>query len=110
LYNRRYMEESLYRELRRAGRRHSSVGVLMIDVDHFKRFNDTHGHQAGDAMLRAVATILQKGVRAEDVVCRYGGEELTIILLDAALEDTRARAEHLCQAVRGVEVSHRGQS
>src|ERR1700716_1048041 len=72
LYNRRYLEEMLEREIRRAARGEQSLGVLMLDLDHFKSFNDTYGHEAGDAVLREAASFLSRGIRAEDVVCRYG--------------------------------------
>jgi len=75
LYNRRYLERTLEREVRRATRARQSVGFLMIDLDHFKTFNDTYGHDAGDAVLREDRASLIKGVRAQDFVCRFGGEE-----------------------------------
>jgi diguanylate cyclase (GGDEF)-like protein/PAS domain S-box-containing protein len=92
LFNRRYMEESLDRELRRARRRHMPLGVIMIDIDHFKHFNDTFGHAAGDVLLREIGVLLQRHTRAEDIACRYGGEEFTLILLEASTEDTEERA------------------
>jgi diguanylate cyclase (GGDEF)-like protein len=95
LFNRRYMQESLDRELRRAQRRRMPMGVMMIDIDHFKRFNDTFGHAAGDALLTAVGALLQRQTRAEDIACRYGGEEFALILLDASAEDTEERAKLL---------------
>src|ERR1019366_1871619 len=75
LFNRRFMEESLERELRRAMRGKEQLALLMLDIDHFKRFNDTFGHQAGDALLRALGNLLRETTRGQDVVCRYGGEE-----------------------------------
>jgi diguanylate cyclase (GGDEF)-like protein len=110
LYNRRYMEESLERELRRATRKKSSLGVMMLDVDHFKRFNDTFGHEAGDSVLQTLADLLRSQLRGEDVVCRYGGEEFTLILPEASLEATRHRAEQLRAAVKQVIPRFRGQS
>jgi diguanylate cyclase (GGDEF)-like protein len=100
LYNRRYMQESLERELSRAGRKKSTLGIMMIDVDHFKHFNDTYGHEAGDAVLRQVGTILRTYFRGEDVACRYGGEEFTVILPEATVEATLKRAEQLREAVK----------
>jgi diguanylate cyclase (GGDEF)-like protein len=108
LFNRRYMEESLERELRRAVRRQGSVGVMMIDVDHFKRFNDSFGHDAGDALLRELAKIFKNNFRGEDIVCRYGGEEFTVILPDSTLESTRERAEHLRKAAKEAVAQYRG--
>jgi diguanylate cyclase (GGDEF)-like protein/PAS domain S-box-containing protein len=110
LFNRRYMEESLERELRRAERRNQPLGVIMFDLDYFSRFNNTFGHQAGDLVLQAFGEMVQARVRAEDIACRYGGEEFTVILPEATLEATRERAERILQVVRDLHVSHRGQS
>ena len=76
LFNRRYMEEALERELHRADRRGTELGALMIDLDHFKRFNDSYGHEAGDRVLQEVASSLRSYFRTEDIACRFGGEEL----------------------------------
>ena len=104
LFNRRYMEDSLERELYRAAREGGTLGVVMADLDHFKAFNDRSGHVAGDAVLRALAELLSSSVRAEDIVCRYGGEEFTILLPNASLEETRHRAETLREAASGLSV------
>jgi PAS domain S-box-containing protein len=80
LYNRRYLTEILDREIRRAARAEQPLGLLMLDLDHFKKFNDTYGHDAGDTVLRETASFLIKMIRVEDVVCRFGGEEFVIIL------------------------------
>jgi diguanylate cyclase (GGDEF)-like protein len=93
LYNRRYMQEFLERELHSARRRHRPVTVMMLDLDHFKRFNDSFGHAAGDRVLASVGEILQRSVRAEDVACRYGGEEFTLILPECNLQQASVRAE-----------------
>lgn len=82
----------------------------MLDVDHFKRFNDTFGHEAGDSVLQTLADLLRSQLRGEDVVCRYGGEEFTLILPEASLEATRHRAEQLREAVKQVIPRFRGQS
>src|SRR5262245_15217424 len=95
LFNRRHMEESLGREILRALRRESPLAVVMIDIDHFKRFNDRFGHAAGDVVLRELSTLLQKQTRGEDLACRYGGEEVTLVLLEASLKDAVQRAEQL---------------
>jgi diguanylate cyclase (GGDEF)-like protein len=110
LYNRRYMEESLERELRRSTRKKSSLGVMMIDVDHFKRFNDTFGHEAGDSVLRELANLFRAQFRGEDITCRYGGEEFTIILPEASMEATRQRAEELREGAKHLSTEFRGQS
>lgn len=109
LFNRRYMEESLEREIRRAIRHHSSVGVIMLDIDHFKQFNDTYGHTAGDALLQALGRLLQNSIRAEDIACRYGGEEFVLVLPDAGLEDTYRRAEQIRLRIRELTLEHHGQ-
>lgn len=110
LYNRRYLEETLEREIRRAARGEQALGVLMLDLDHFKSFNDTYGHDAGDAVLREAASFLFRGIRAEDVVCRYGGEEFVVILPTAGLTTTQSRAERLRAKIRELTVLHQGKS
>jgi diguanylate cyclase (GGDEF)-like protein/PAS domain S-box-containing protein len=110
LYNRRYLEETLEREVRRAARASQSLGLLMIDLDHFKSFNDTYGHDAGDAVLRETGQFLTKGIRAEDFVCRFGGEEFVVILPTANLEASRSRAERLRSKMREQTVMHQGRS
>jgi diguanylate cyclase (GGDEF)-like protein/PAS domain S-box-containing protein len=110
LYNRRYLEEVLERETRRAGRAGLSMGILMLDLDHFKRFNDTYGHDAGDAVLRETAAFLLKNVRAEDFVCRFGGEEFVVILPTADLEGSRMRGERLRSSMRELTIMHQGKS
>lgn len=97
LYNRRYLEESLGREITRAQRRKSSLGIIMMDVDFFKNINDTYGHEAGDAVLKVLGNLLQFRVRGEDIICRYGGDEFTIIMPGASLETVRRRADQLRQ-------------
>ena len=93
LYNRRYMQEFLERELHAARRKQRPVAVLMLDLDHFKRFNDTFGHSAGDRVLASVGEILLRSVRVDDVACRYGGEEFTLILPECSLQQAMVRAE-----------------
>jgi diguanylate cyclase (GGDEF)-like protein len=88
LFNRRYMEESLERELHSARRKHSCVAVVMIDVDHFKRFNDSYGHRTADKMLCVLGRYLQSAVRLDEIVCRYGGEEFVLILPSCGVDET----------------------
>lgn len=95
LFNRRYMEETLAREASLALRRQASLSVLQIDIDHFKDFNDTYGHEAGDTVMRHVAQVMQRLFRSSSVACRYGGEEFTIVLPDCPLDHALARAEEL---------------
>jgi diguanylate cyclase (GGDEF)-like protein/PAS domain S-box-containing protein len=110
LYNRRYLEEVLDREVRRASRAAQSLGILMIDLDHFKSFNDTYGHDAGDAVLREIAVSLTKGIRAEDFVCRFGGEEFVVILPTADLASSKMRAERLRTKTKELTVLYQGKS
>lgn len=110
LYNRRYLEEMMEREIRRAARAEQTLGVLMLDLDHFKTFNDTYGHDAGDAVLRQTASFVAKSVRAEDTVCRFGGEEFVVILPTANLGGAQNRAEHIRSKLRELTVLHHGQS
>lgn len=109
LFNRRYMEESLEREFSRANRKKSRVAIIMMDIDHFKRFNDTYGHQAGDALLRALGELLKKSTRGQDIACRYGGEEFAIVLCDTSLDGALQRSEILREQVKQMCVEHANQ-
>ncbi|HUT23908.1 MAG TPA: sensor domain-containing diguanylate cyclase, partial [Sumerlaeia bacterium] len=100
LFNRRYMEECLVREIHRAQRREKPLGVIMLDVDHFKSFNDAYGHEKGDIVLRELGATIQQRVRQEDVACRYGGEEFIILMPDAPLSIAQERAEELREHVK----------
>jgi diguanylate cyclase (GGDEF)-like protein/putative nucleotidyltransferase with HDIG domain len=102
LYNHRYFHERLAEELRRANRLRSSVGLLIYDIDDFKRVNDTYGHLVGDQVLQGVASISRETCRLEDVICRIGGEEFAIILPGADMEDAVALAERLRAGVASV--------
>jgi diguanylate cyclase (GGDEF)-like protein/PAS domain S-box-containing protein len=110
LFNRRYMEESLEREILRASRNNQTIGVLLLDIDHFKRYNDTFGHEAGDTVLREVGRLLQRHVRGEDIACRLGGEEFVLMLPGVPLAVAGERAELLREAIRGLTVSFHGQT
>ena len=104
LFNRRYMEESLSRELSRSEHDNTTVGVLVIDVDHFKAFNDTHGHDGGDVVLEAVADVFSRHSRTSDIACRFGGEEFVVILPDCSVDDARLRAEEFRRRVSALRV------
>lgn len=108
LFNRRYLEESLARELSRCERRGLPLALMMLDLDHFKRFNDTHGHPGGDALLAGLGKLLQGLSRPEDIACRYGGEEFTLILPEATPELALERAEQIRAAVEAMRVQHLG--
>jgi len=108
LYNRRYMEETLAREISLADRKGTSFGVIMIDLDHFKNFNDTQGHDAGDTLLREFGVFILRHIREYDVACRYGGEEFTCILPDASLENAMDRADELRSKLMSLHVEHLG--
>ncbi len=109
LYNRRYLDATLPRELQRAERYEHPIAVVMLDIDHFKRFNDTYGHDAGDTLLREVGSFLQAHTRGEDLACRYGGEEFTLVLPGASLEATLLRTETIRAAIQRLAVEHQGQ-
>jgi diguanylate cyclase (GGDEF)-like protein len=108
LFNRRHMEEVLERELRRAIRNDAHVGVVMIDVDHFKIINDTCGHAAGDATIVALSSLLQGRIRGEDLACRYGGDEFLLVFPGASLADSLGRAEQLRGEVERMSVGYGG--
>jgi len=108
LYNRRYMDETMHRELSRASRRGHSIGIIMMDIDHFKVFNDSYGHEAGDVILQTLGAYLLMNVRNEDSVCRYGGEEFIIIMPECTLEETVQRANELRKGAEALTISYRG--
>ena len=93
MYNRRFLDDALPGEIARAIREQTPLSLMMMDIDHFKRVNDAHGHQAGDEVLRMLADILRNEARRTDVVCRYGGEEFVLLLPKMNLESARMRAE-----------------
>lgn len=110
LFNRRYMNEALKRELYRCDRASQPLAIIMIDIDHFKNFNDTFGHDAGDLVLQELAQFLQSHVRKSDIACRYGGEELILILPETSLEIARHRAEQLRQGAKQLQIQYNQQT
>ncbi len=110
LFNRRYLEEALETDIARAVRESSFVSLLMADIDRFKLFNDTFGHDAGDLVLKRVAEVIEARIRGGDLACRYGGEEFVILLHSAELQPARERAEMLREAIKAMELSFRGQA
>jgi diguanylate cyclase (GGDEF)-like protein len=108
LFNRRYMEETLNRELDLAARNNGHMSILVVDIDQFKAFNDTHGHEAGDAILQAVGEVLARYSRASDVACRFGGEEFIVILPNCPLEAAQLRADEIRRRISALRVPYRG--
>jgi diguanylate cyclase (GGDEF)-like protein/PAS domain S-box-containing protein len=106
LFNRRYLEDSLDRELHRAQRKQSPLSLVMLDLDHFKQYNDTFGHDAGDLLLRELGKVLRTVLRQSDIACRYGGEEFVLVFPDSSLADTRKRVEEIRAQVKGLELRH----
>lgn len=110
LFNRRYLEETLGRELLRAARNNENLGLIMLDIDLFKHFNDTYGHQAGDALLKALGGFFISNIRGEDIACRYGGEEFLLLLPGSSLAATEKRAEELRKKVHNLSVDFQDQT
>ncbi len=105
IYNRRYMMETLQQEFSRAARQHSTIALLMIDLDHFKKFNDTYGHDTGDLVLKRVARELSRNSRIEDTACRFGGEEFCLVCPDVSLENAQHLADKYLRRVRNLDIS-----
>lgn len=110
LYNRRYLEDFLFKQISQAQRTKSPLSLIMLDLDHFKKINDTYGHDAGDAALKEVASILQHDIREGDIASRYGGEEFLILLYDIDLESTRTRAENIRKEVSKLQIKYGAQA
>jgi diguanylate cyclase (GGDEF)-like protein len=108
LYNRRYFEEVLRHELSRSARTHESLTLALLDIDHFKAFNDSFGHEAGDEVIKAVARQLLGFVRSYDIACRVGGEELAVLMPRAHLQETSERLDQLRERIGKVELQHDG--
>jgi diguanylate cyclase (GGDEF)-like protein/PAS domain S-box-containing protein len=108
LHNRRFMDECLSNELQRVRRDHGVVSLAMIDIDHFKQFNDSHGHEAGDVVLKAVAGVLLECIRGYDIACRYGGEEMALVLPGCEQGDAFLRMEQIRKAIEALQVHHEG--
>jgi diguanylate cyclase (GGDEF)-like protein/PAS domain S-box-containing protein len=105
LFNRRFMQESLDRELQRAARRQRPLSILFLDLDHFKHFNDSFGHEAGDLVLTSIADCFRHNFRGDDIICRYGGEEFAIILPEASTKDAAKRADAFRLQVSSLKLS-----
>ncbi|MBX7098221.1 MAG: diguanylate cyclase [Myxococcaceae bacterium] len=105
LYNRRHFNERLEAELARAARYHAALSCVMVDIDHFKKVNDTYGHLFGDVVIKEVAQVLKKALRDVDVLARYGGEELVALLPETGPVDARRAAERVRAGVAGLELT-----
>lgn len=110
LRNRHYMAEWFEQELHRCAREQATIGVILFDIDHFKRINDNHGHEAGDAVLHALAELMQSQFRRSDVICRYGGEEILVLMPSASADGTRDKAQALLRLVAQLRVDYAGQT
>lgn len=111
VFNRRHFDELLYKEIKRFNRRkYSSLSLMLIDIDHFKQLNDTHGHLAGDMVLREVSRMLREGVRETDTVARYGGEEFAIVMPDTQVDGAVFRAERLRKNAEAMKFPGQGPS
>jgi diguanylate cyclase (GGDEF)-like protein/PAS domain S-box-containing protein len=110
LFNRRFLEESLERELQIASRKKQAIAVLFLDLDHFKKFNDTFGHDAGDMVLQSLADLFRTFFRATDICCRYGGEEFAIILPESSAQDAAVRANALRSEVKSLRLQYKNQT
>ena len=108
LYNRRFLETTLEQQLRRSGEADTGTGIIMADIDGFKSFNDTFGHEAGDHVLKEIGALLRHSVRGEDIVCRYGGEEFLTVIPDSSPESVCERAELMRSAISRLELEHQG--
>jgi diguanylate cyclase (GGDEF)-like protein len=109
LFNRRYLEESLEREIRRAERHPQSLGLILLEVDRFEQFTDKFGLVAGDLLLREMGMFLLTHIRASDIACRYGGEKFLLLLPEASLEVTHHRAEQLRQNIKYLKIEYKRQ-
>ena len=99
LYNHRYFKEQMKQTIESSTRYGTPFSLIILDIDFFKNFNDTYGHQAGDSILRQVAQTIKKNVRSSDIVCRYGGEEMSIILFNTDYESALSTADKLCKRI-----------
>jgi len=110
LFNRRFLEEALERELQIASRKKQAIAVLFLDLDHFKKFNDAFGHDAGDKVLQSLADLFRTFFRSTDICCRYGGEEFAIILPESSAKDAAVRADALRTEIKGLRLQYKKQN
>lgn len=110
IFNRRYLEETLEREAHRAGRNNEPLCVIMFEIDDFKQYNNTFGHNAGDYVLKKIADTMRSNLRRSDFPCRYGGDEFTLLLPNTTLDDGAYRAEELRKAIEALALSFNNQA
>jgi diguanylate cyclase (GGDEF)-like protein len=108
LFNRRYLNEALVRDLHRATRGKVPLCLAMLDIDHFKMFNDENGHEAGDKVLKAIGEVLKNSTRVSDIACRFGGEEFVLILNDVDSSTALPRVEQICQEIKRKQIVFNG--
>jgi diguanylate cyclase (GGDEF)-like protein len=108
LFNRRYLDETLPRELDRAQRLSAPLCIVMLDIDGFKKFNDSFGHGPGDSLLHDFAGILREHLRKSDISCRYGGDEFVLVMPDSSIADTQQRVEQIRSLLKGLQKKHLG--
>ena len=106
LFNRRYMEEALEKELSRAERHQYPISLILIDIDHFKQVNDKYGHHTGDEVLKVIANVLRNSVRQSDIICRYGGEEILILLPECSLQQSFFIADSIRKDISQIELDY----
>jgi len=109
LFNRRYLDDTLPRELNHARRKNDPISVAMLDIDHFKKFNDTFGHEAGDLILREIGYVFKESLRKSDIACRYGGEEFVIVLFDSTQKESKKRFEKIREQISTLQIRYREQ-
>ena len=105
LYNRRYMEDNLQREISKSARHKTKLGMMVLDIDHFKSINDNFGHDMGDVVIKETGEIISSHFRDSDIVCRYGGEEFVVIMLEVDEDIAMQRAEQVRLAVENLAVN-----
>jgi diguanylate cyclase (GGDEF)-like protein len=109
LFNRRYLDDTLPRELNHTRRKNDPISVAMLDIDHFKKFNDTFGHEAGDLILREIGYVFKESLRKSDIACRYGGEEFVIVLFDSTQKESKKRFEKIREQISTLQIRYREQ-
>jgi len=109
LYNRRYLEDFLLKQIHQAERTKSPLSVLMLDLDHFKKINDTYGHDAGDAALKELGKVLQDDIRVGDIAARYGGEEFLVVFYSTDAETIKTRAESIRHEISRLQIKYGAQ-